>query len=525
MADKVLLLEKITKTIKGDFLMRFIKLIMSIALLFTFSCQSPWKKDETRTVAQYQYEDEEQKHANTFEKLMEAPTDAERSRNFANYLDRQRSFYYVAQQLLFDFDARLDVVYNKTQNGEQLTEEDINEFQKIRAQNIIAWEFSERNLHEMLDLYYLALKHANTDGSPYQKSTQWMVANVKKWVDEGWKKGDKSAIINLAQNLNDVNEQLKAEFTTKVKAPSFRSYLNPSQSVLTEAFERTKWLVANRPKTHLDSFIEKEWSEYLQTRVIEPEQDFVNTKSDFFKKDFKLKKDFNFKDNFGSPRTPQALDELYPSADGKGHVTGNRFPMGKWAMTFDDGPHPTHTQGMVNNLKNNGVHGTFFWQTKNVVQYTTFPKTKSPLYSRASHSYSHANLPKLGQSGLNKEINQAVEDFAKVVGEKPTMFRCPYGACGPSGSTIRQMIAKQNMLHIAWNVDTLDWQDKNPESIFQRTKKQIDSLGRGIVLFHDIHPQSVIASDKVIKYLKSKYKIEPLNKLIEESRGKPYYTP
>lgn len=484
--------------------MGLMKIIAATALLFTFSCKSTTPKDESRSTASYEYDDAEGKHLRTFEKLMNAPTDAEKSRNFANYLDRQRSFYYIAQQLLFSFDEKLDVIYNKKQIGEQLTNEDVNEFQKIRFQNLIAWEFSERNLHEMLDLYYLALKHANTAGSQHQKSCQWIVANVKKWVDEAWKKGDKSAIITLAQHLNDVNVQVSLE-QTKVKAPSFATYLNPTQTMIAEAYKRSKWLVANRQKTHLDSFIEKEWSEYLQNRSLEAEQEFVNTNNSF--------------------RTPQALDELYPSPDGKGHVTGNRFPAGKWAMTFDDGPAPTHTQGMVNNLKNNGVHGTFFWQTQNVVKYPAIPQTKSELFSRASHSYTHANLPKQSDAGLDKEINKAVTDFAKVVGEKPTMFRCPYGACGPSGSKIRQLIAKNNMLHIAWNVDTLDWQDKNPESIFQRSKKQIDSLGRGIVLFHDIHPQSVIASDKVIKYLKTKYTIAPLHKLIEESRGKPYYTP
>lgn len=486
--------------------MKFFKIFTALAILATFSCQSLWQKNETREVAQTKYEDEEAKHARTFDILMAAPTDAEKSRNFAKYLDRQRNFYYIAQQLLFTFDEKLDVIYNKKMISEPLTTDDVDTFTKVRFQNLIAWEFSERNLHEMMDLYYLALKNANDSTSPHQKSCQWIVANVKKWVDEAWKKDDKSAIINLATELNDVNVRIGEEMKgQKVKAPSFKAYLNPSEEMLKQAYARTKWIVENRKKTHFDSFLEKEWSEFLQTRTAESEADFLNSNNSF--------------------RTPQSLDELYPSPDGKGHVTGNRFPMGKWAMTFDDGPNPTHTEGMMNNLKNNGVHGTFFWQTQNILKYTKYPSQKSTMYSRASHSYTHANLPKQNSAGLDKEINKAVTDFAKVVGEKPTMYRCPYGACGGNNSTIRQMIAKQNMLHIAWNVDTLDWQDKNPDSIFQRSKKQIDSLGRGIILFHDIHPQSVIASDKVIKYLKTKYKVEPLHKLIEESRGKPYYTP
>ncbi|AZZ36320.1 hypothetical protein CIK05_05795 [Bdellovibrio sp. qaytius] len=508
-------LYKIHKTTRSFFLMRIIKISLAFALLFTFSCQSWKKQDDVRTTASTQSEEEiAPENVQTFERLMANPDDSEKSRNFAKFLDRQKNFFDAGEQLMFEFDEKLDVLYKKTQKGEQLADGDTDELEKTRFQNYIAWEFSDRNLHEMLDLYSLALKHANTEGSPYQKSCKWIIPNVKKWVDEAWKKGDKSAVITLASHLNDVNVKFQAEQVNAI-TPSFKAYINPSQAMLTEAYNRSKWLVNNRPKTHLDSLIEKRWSE-----------DFTNRQKDF--EDFRIQQK-DLKDTLINPRndfrTPQALDVLEPSADGKGTVTGNRFPPGKWAMTFDDGPHPTYTQGMVNNLKNNGIHGTFFWQTQNVVQYTTFPKQKSDLYSRACHSYTHANLPKLGAVGLDKEINQAVNDFAKVVGEKPTLYRCPYGACGSNGSVIRQMIAKQNMLQISWNVDTLDWQDKNPDSIFDRTKKQIDTLGRGIILFHDVHPQSIVASDKVIKYLKTKYTIAPLNKLIEESRGKPYYTP
>lgn len=486
--------------------MKFSKIAITLSLLLFFSCQSFFPKEvhDIRSAASYQNDDNEQKHLRTFEQLMNHPDDSEKSREFANYLNRQRSFFYIAQQLLFQFDQKLDVIYNKKQIGEHLTLTDVNEFTKIRFQNLIAWEFAERNLHEILDLYYLALKHANTEGSPYQKSCKWIVTNVKKWIDEAWKKGDKSAIITLAQHLNDVNVQLGTELE-KVKAPSFVRYLNPSEATLKEAHNRTKYLVEHRKKTTFDTFIENKWTEYLNQRRAEDEEEFLASQNSF--------------------RTPQALDVLEPSPDGKGHVTGNRFPMGKWAMTFDDGPNPTYTQGMMNNLKNNNVHGTFFWQTQNILKYPSYANKKSDLFSRASHSYTHANLPKQSTAGLDKEINKAATDFAKIVGEKPTMYRCPYGACGPSNSAIRKMIAAQKMLHIGWNVDTLDWQDKNPESIYQRSKKQIDSLGRGIVLFHDIHPQSVTASDKIIKYLKSKYTIAPLHKLIEESRGKPYHTP
>lgn len=153
-------------------------------------------------------------------------------------------------------------------------------------------------------------------------------------------------------------------------------------------------------------------------------------------------------------------------------------------------------------------------------------KAKSLGFPRGSHSMTHANLPKVNLDGLKFEITQAAEVFNTIVGRRPTLFRCPYGACGPMGSPIRQVIAENNMLHIAWNVDTLDWQDKNPQSIFERTRKQMELRGKGIVLFHDVHQQSVDALKLLIPWMKSKkYKIDSLPKMISDTRGTAFESP
>ena len=56
------------------------------------------------------------------------------------------------------------------------------------------------------------------------------------------------------------------------------------------------------------------------------------------------------------------------------------------------------------------------------------------------------------------------------------------------------------MIHVFWNVDSLDWKDKNPETILARVKKAMAAEKKGIILFHDIHPQSVEASKLVLKW-------------------------
>ncbi|RYZ67721.1 MAG: polysaccharide deacetylase family protein, partial [Proteobacteria bacterium] len=138
---------------------------------------------------------------------------------------------------------------------------------------------------------------------------------------------------------------------------------------------------------------------------------------------------------------------------------------------------------------------TFFELAKNVVAMPSLVKrVKAEGHALANHSYSHAQLTKLGASGLKKEIDDSTVVETKYFGFKPTLFRCPYGACGGNGSTIRKKIAAQGMVHVFWNVDSLDWQDKNAKSVYNRIKKQMSVQKRGIILCHDIHPQTVEAT-------------------------------
>jgi len=488
-------------------------LTLSILL---FSCQasqithvSPESSDTTslRGPAYSTYvQDKTNKHINTFETIMNAKSDSERLLQVKNFIRRQVEFYYIAQQYLQKFDSELDKIYLKKEKQLILSAEDKIDFEKIRYQNIISWEFNERNLNELLELYNLVLINAHDQNSPHQRACKWILAQIPKWLKEEAKTDNQLALISLSEHLNDVSREFQTNYKKHNSKlfPDFTLYFKLTKEQFDDADAKFKRMYDNRKRNGFDSFLEKKWMQYLTEREESGDQQLW----------------------FDDLRTPQALDVLEPDSGGKGNVTGNRFPQGKWAMTFDDGPNPTHTAGMYETLKSTNTHGTFFWQAQNIIKYPKLVKeAKDNGFSRALHSYTHANLPKLNSSGLNKEINIAADDFTKIIGEKPTLFRCPYGACGPSGSTIRQMIANRKMLHVAWNVDTLDWQDKNPDSIFSRTKKQVDVLGRGIILFHDIHSQSVIASKKVIQYLKTKYKVEPLNKLIEESRGTPFYTP
>jgi peptidoglycan/xylan/chitin deacetylase (PgdA/CDA1 family) len=150
---------------------------------------------------------------------------------------------------------------------------------------------------------------------------------------------------------------------------------------------------------------------------------------------------------------------------------------------------------------------------------TAFPDIVKSVYNSRmaieSHSYTNANLLKLTDEKLDYEItgainytNRVLDGFNGDIAADPALkqsaqfFRLPYGA-GLRELRIRQRISGKNLANVLWNVDSLDWQDKNPDSIVERITKQMRTQRKGVILFHDVHSQSAAAFTQLAKKLKA----------------------
>ena len=199
----------------------------------------------------------------------------------------------------------------------------------------------------------------------------------------------------------------------------------------------------------------------------------------------------------------RSLGVIYPSSGRAGNVTGNTFPAKVWSLTFDDGPRGSRTKTIVDNLYERGIKASFFMLTREAKRYTsTVDYVKDAGMEIALHSYNHKNLNKASDQTIHYEVGQALLDLKKLAKDDVELFRLPYGS-GLRNSNLRQIIANYNLIHIFWNVDTLDWKDKDPQSIFRRVKLQMSKSPKnsGVILFHDIHAQTVIASELTMDYL------------------------
>lgn len=419
---------------------------------------------------------------------------------FRQYFNRNFTSYYIAFGMMKDFDRRLKELYELQRQGKPYKTLEVDDY--ILKLNIVRALF-ERNQHRLFDLYENLLAAANDPSNPYSLSSRRGLSSINGILKDYVKEGNGLAVMNLAYGLEEVNREYLEIHPTHKTLTIFKHFIVTDETKLAALEGEAEKTLKTANTKAINNLLKKKWEKELADQYKE------------------------VKTSVKKSRDPQS-EPLFPSAGGEGNVTGNMFPPGVWALTLDDGPHPVHTAGMIEAMKKANIKGSFYWLAKNIQSYPNMVSlAQEKGHNRALHSFSHANLPKLSSSGLKHEISEAADVFEAKVGSRPTLFRCPYGACGKNGSLIRKMIADNKMLHSLWNVDSLDWQDKNPKSIYDRVVKQMELKGRGIVLFHDIHPQSVKAVELLMAYIQKNPKLQfyPMHEAIQKQTGKPYPSP
>jgi peptidoglycan/xylan/chitin deacetylase (PgdA/CDA1 family)/tetratricopeptide (TPR) repeat protein len=195
--------------------------------------------------------------------------------------------------------------------------------------------------------------------------------------------------------------------------------------------------------------------------------------------------------------------------DGR-EVFGSDFEPKTVALTFDDGPHPRYTEEVLALLRKYGIRACFFELGTNLGTVSEkgevrlsrnaaiAKKVLEAGHAIANHSFSHPVLPKLSEPKREQEIEETNQLLTLVAGHKPALFRPPYGA---RNQQILDEVTSDGLRSVMWNIDSLDWADPIPESIAMRVLHELTQKQKGIILFHDIHKQSVLALSPVIEEL------------------------
>ncbi len=201
--------------------------------------------------------------------------------------------------------------------------------------------------------------------------------------------------------------------------------------------------------------------------------------------------------------TMKNQNKFQPSTTSKGNISGDEFPAKVWSITFDDGPKNKLSLALLKELNNRKIKATFFQLAKNVLSEKKIAKNiKDSGMEIATHSFTHQQLTKAGGAELENEIFGAVNRMNKTLSMAINFYRLPFGA-GLDNHTIREKIAENGLIHVHWNVDTLDWVPQESDRIVQRAKKLIKKTKRdaGIIVFHDTHERSVKSAPLIMDFL------------------------
>ena len=196
-------------------------------------------------------------------------------------------------------------------------------------------------------------------------------------------------------------------------------------------------------------------------------------------------------------------------ADEKNNVESNSKVV---YLTFDDGPAGKVTNDVLDILKNNSVHATFFLIGCQIKDQEDLVKR---IYDEGNsiglHSMTHKkNSLYCSNEQFLKEMISTQELISTVVPIKPTILRFPFGCNNNTYKISKSMVDllhDNNLKIYDWNTDSGDGANHNlaPENIAKKACKSEDK-DTVVILMHCtyINKNSAKALPSIIKYYKDK---------------------
>jgi peptidoglycan-N-acetylglucosamine deacetylase len=158
--------------------------------------------------------------------------------------------------------------------------------------------------------------------------------------------------------------------------------------------------------------------------------------------------------------------------------TGNP---GTIALTFDDGPNPAVTPGLLDLLDRHSARATFFLIGAHV---RSCPELAREIADRGhtigNHTDTHPALPLLSARRISEELARCDEAIHFATEQRPRWMRPPYGFRSP---LLNGIIAKRKGAGVVmWSRFARDWKPQPSEPVVQRLRRV---HGGDIVLLHD----------------------------------------
>lgn len=168
------------------------------------------------------------------------------------------------------------------------------------------------------------------------------------------------------------------------------------------------------------------------------------------------------------------------------HVYGTVFSAGQpsqkvVALTFDDGPYPPYTDQVLDILKENNVHATFFVVGKNAAKHPDLiRRINAEGHQLGNHTYNHIDLLKADRKLIEREVDSTNNVIRDIIGQFPHVVRPPHGFRDP---VVMEVMAERGFKVVEWSVVSRDWTKPGVEAIVNRTVSKVKN--GSVILLHD----------------------------------------
>ena len=125
------------------------------------------------------------------------------------------------------------------------------------------------------------------------------------------------------------------------------------------------------------------------------------------------------------------------------------------ALTIDDGPSPVYTPQVLRVLRQYGIIASFSMTGRNAAAFPGVAREVAAAgHMIVNHTWNHYNLGYMPAVAVGDEIARATDAIHAATGERPGMFRAPYGVWPPA---VFSYCARAGLTPLAWSVDPRDW--------------------------------------------------------------------
>lgn len=166
------------------------------------------------------------------------------------------------------------------------------------------------------------------------------------------------------------------------------------------------------------------------------------------------------------------------------------------ALTYDDGPGGP-TGALLDTLRTTDTTATFYMLGGNASRDPDMVRrVAAEGHELGSHTWNHPQLPKLDDAAVARQVGDTRTLLQQLSGQPVATFRPPYGEYDA------RVLALAGVPAILWTVDTRDWEKPADDVLTQRGVTEVHP--GGIILFHDIHDNSVRVAPAVIAGLRDR---------------------